>query len=378
MPPSAYSAGPATNESSWSFASSIAARPGFLVVVVRAIMPAQRRSTDHRKANVHTEIQSGFLPTPAPSRISAEKQACEECRLNKVKCFFAVGQPRCDRCTKHDFECGPGIIKKRGRKAKSKAGRVQEANLTTSSDESRPCKSIRRNAETRPNEKVPLEGLASELPVASSNLPPLLSNAAVRRRAWQIVARIPATRGSTYNFVSSGDADVQAERDYRRSGSKKTKPLLRTTLRRLLQPVLQLSNAWTSDSTSSAVPALPRVISLEGPHNPHSAGIVTYARCCELFAYFMEHLQPWVAVVHFELHHLTLCPLLFTTLCYQASKYEAIKEGKGSFAAAEPKALGDHCRMLCVVAYARNSWSAATLLAFSLLAAWKTADDDFM
>lgn len=306
-------------------------------------------------------------------RSMLSKDACQECRLNKVKCSFASRSSRCQRCAKHDFECNIVTGKKRGRKAKSKVALLGPAAASAHSAASRTA----RRATIRNDTRDGLQRSEPREPASPLATCPLLADSTRRNRAWQVVARIPATRGSTYNFVSAGDADVsafhaqRAAADVRQPASSRPSPRQsgRTTLRSLLQPVLH-PVAQEAQYGTASTPALLRTIDFTATRDPRGAMSIDQTRCSELVAYFMAHLEPWVAVVSLDSDHLSLCPLLYTAVCYQASKYS-------NSSASETASLASHCRTLCVIAFAETQNTCLIVLAFYLLAAWKTADDGF-
>lgn len=197
-------------------------------------------------------------------------------------------------------------------------------------------------------------------------LPLFLSDVRVRKSVWQSLTSASAGRGSTYTFVSAGNADVsslesQHSRDDVLIGNNSP-----PSLRHLLRP---LHSTATDMIVAPNTIHLPRTIQLDSPRDPREAGLVSSARALHLLDYFDTHLAPWLAAID-PLFDVQCSAFLLSAMLYQASKFcnEEIDERM---------ALGSHTRMLAMLSFAEADVSMEAVLAVYLLAAWKDPDDQF-
>jgi hypothetical protein len=173
-----------------------------------------------------------------------------------------------------------------------------------------------------------------------------------------------ASRGSTYTFVSSGNADVSTlENQVGDQTSVASPPTLRFLLRRLDQHNIEAER--------ENAPKLPRTISLDTPRDPCEAGILTRGRSDVLVSYFNKHLSPWIAALDPSIDVAGVSSsFLLSTILYQASKY-------CNDVAEETVSLALHTRMLATIVFAEGDTTSSSVLAFYLFSAWKTPDDAF-
>ncbi|UZJ53660.1 hypothetical protein CBS101457_002980 [Exobasidium rhododendri] len=254
----------------------------------------------------------------------------------------SAGQRKCQRCERFDFECNYRSSK-RGRRPKSKAG---QAHIT-------PASKVRLGTESTVDHSLDI-----------------FKTAGVREKAWRILTRKSANRGSTYNFVTSGKAEVSTLKESQSSSARESRKTSHPSLRDLLRRVDMEDTP--SAVVGEAVPLLPRMIFLDAPRDPRQVGIVSEERAQQLFDYFNGKLSPWIAALDPTIAISAIAtPFLLSAILLQASRYIGGRDST------ESMALAIHCRTVGALAFLEADTSQEVALAFYILSTWKMADDSF-